>query len=50
MRIAMRLLTSGRVSMEGLVTHRFPLEEIDAAFRTAIERPPGYMKATVMPG
>jgi L-iditol 2-dehydrogenase len=50
MGIAMRLLTSGRVSMEGLVTHRFPLEEIDAAFRTAIERPPGYMKATVMPG
>jgi L-iditol 2-dehydrogenase len=49
MAIAMRLLMSGRVSMEGLVTHRFPLEEIDAAFRTAIERPSGYMKATVEP-
>jgi L-iditol 2-dehydrogenase len=49
MAIAMRLLTSGRVSMQGLVTHRLPLDEIDAAFRTAIERPSCYMKATVEP-
>lgn len=50
MRIGMRLLTSGRLSMDGLVTHRFPLDEIDRAFRTAIEKPPGFVKATVEPG
>jgi L-iditol 2-dehydrogenase len=49
MRIGMRLLTSGRISMEGLVTHRFPLEHIDRAFETAIEKPPGFVKATVEP-
>jgi threonine dehydrogenase-like Zn-dependent dehydrogenase len=49
MRVGMRLLTSGRVSMEGLVTHRFPLEEIDDAFRTAHEKPEGFVKATVIP-
>jgi L-iditol 2-dehydrogenase len=49
MRIAMRLLTSGRLAMEGLVTHRFPLEEIDRAFGTAVEKPPGFVKATVEP-
>ncbi|MFN2589992.1 MAG: alcohol dehydrogenase catalytic domain-containing protein [Actinomycetota bacterium] len=49
MGIGMRLLTSGRLSMDGLVTHRFPLEEIDRAFRTAIDKPPGFVKATVEP-
>ena len=33
--------------MEGLVTHRFSLEDIDKAFRTAVEKPPGFVKATV---
>jgi L-iditol 2-dehydrogenase len=49
MRAGMRLLTSGRISLEGLVTHRFPLVMIDEAFRTAIEKPPGFVKATVTP-
>jgi len=49
MDIAMRLLTSGRIKMDGLVTHRFPLDRIDDAFRTAIEKPAGFVKATVMP-
>jgi L-iditol 2-dehydrogenase len=49
MRAAMRLVTSGRVSLEGLVTHRFPLATIDEAFRTAIEKPDGFVKATVTP-
>ncbi len=47
MRVGMRLLTSGRLSLEGLVSHRFPLTEIDQAFTTAIEKPPGFVKATV---
>jgi L-iditol 2-dehydrogenase len=49
MRAGMRLVTSGRLSLEGLVTHRFPLATIDEAFRTAIEKPEGFVKATVTP-
>jgi L-iditol 2-dehydrogenase len=49
MRAGMRLVTSGRISLEGLVTHRFPLATIDEAFRTAIEKPEGFVKATVTP-
>jgi L-iditol 2-dehydrogenase len=49
MEVGMRLLTSGRIRLDDLVTHRFPLEEIDEAFRTAIEKPPGFVKATVIP-
>jgi L-iditol 2-dehydrogenase len=49
MRIGMRLLTSGRIRLDDLVTHRFSLDEIDAAFLAAIEKPPGFVKATVTP-
>lgn len=48
MRIGMRLLTSGRLSLEDLVTHRFPLSDIGAAFRTAHEKPEGFVKSTVV--
>ena len=47
MRAGMRLLTSGRISLDGLVTHRFPLPDIEAAFRTAVDKPEGFVKATV---
>ena len=49
MHIGMRLLTSGRLRLDDLVTHRFPLDAIDDAFRAAIEKPPGFVKATVIP-
>lgn len=49
MRRGMRLLTSGRISLAGLVTHPVPLERIDEAFRAAIEKPAGFVKATVRP-
>jgi threonine dehydrogenase-like Zn-dependent dehydrogenase len=49
MRAGMRLVTSGRISLEDLVTHRFPLATIDQAFHTAIEKPTGFVKATVIP-
>jgi 2-desacetyl-2-hydroxyethyl bacteriochlorophyllide A dehydrogenase len=45
----MRLLTAGRISLEGMVTHRFPLERIDEAFATAVDKPDGFVKATVNP-
>jgi L-iditol 2-dehydrogenase len=49
MEIAMRLLTSERIRLDDLVTHRFPLDDIDDAFRAAIDKPPGFVKATVIP-
>ncbi len=48
MRIGMRLLTSGRLSFEDLVTHRYPLIEINQAFATACEKPEGFVKSTVV--
>jgi L-iditol 2-dehydrogenase len=32
---ALRLLASGRIQGQDLITHRFPLEQINAAFETA---------------
>lgn len=48
MRIGMRLLTSGRLTLEDLVTHRFPLSEINQAFQAAHEKPEGFIKSTVL--
>lgn len=48
MTVGMRLLTAGRLSLDGLVTHRFRLEEADAAFRAAVDKPEGFAKATVI--
>ena len=45
----MRLLTSGSISLAGLVTHRYPLEEIGAALQALVDKPEGFVKATVMP-
>jgi L-iditol 2-dehydrogenase len=47
MSIGMRLLTAGRISLDGLVTHRFGLDAINDAFATAVEKPEGFVKATV---
>jgi 2-desacetyl-2-hydroxyethyl bacteriochlorophyllide A dehydrogenase len=48
MRIGMRLLTSGRLTLEDLVTHRFPLSEINQAFQAAHEKPEGFIKSTIV--
>jgi threonine dehydrogenase-like Zn-dependent dehydrogenase len=50
MRTGMRLLTSGRLSLEGLVSHRFCLEDINQAFQTACDKPEGFVKSTVIMG
>jgi threonine dehydrogenase-like Zn-dependent dehydrogenase len=47
METGMRLLRSGQISLDGLVTHRFSLEEIGAAFEASHAKPPGFTKATV---
>jgi 2-desacetyl-2-hydroxyethyl bacteriochlorophyllide A dehydrogenase len=48
MSVGMRLVTSGRLSLEGLVTHGFTLEQINDAFATAVAKPDGFVKATVV--
>ncbi|MGI8434432.1 MAG: zinc-binding dehydrogenase [Nocardioidaceae bacterium] len=50
MTVGMRLLSSGALDVASLVTHRFALGDIDTAFRTASEKPPGFVKATVLCG
>ena len=50
MRIGMRLLTSGRLNLDGLVTHRFSLPDINRAFETAHAKPQGFVKSTVAIG
>jgi L-iditol 2-dehydrogenase len=48
MRIGMRLLTSARLDLADLVTHRFQLNEIDKAFLAAHEKPEGFVKSTIV--
>jgi L-iditol 2-dehydrogenase len=47
MRQGMRLLTSGRIALDDLVSHRFGLADVNEAFAVAVEKPPGFVKATV---
>lgn len=47
MAVGMRLVSSGVLSMDGLVTHRFPLERINDAFATMRDKPDGFVKAVV---
>jgi threonine dehydrogenase-like Zn-dependent dehydrogenase len=46
---AVRLAASGELDVVGLVTHTFPLEELDQAFAAASRRRPGFLKAVVCP-
>lgn len=48
METGMRLLRAGRIDMEPLVTHRFPLSRIGDAFQSAHDKPHGFAKATVV--
>jgi L-iditol 2-dehydrogenase len=48
MRTGMRLLTSGRLEISDLVTHRYALADVERAFATAMEKPDGFVKATVL--
>ncbi|HET9985082.1 MAG TPA: zinc-binding dehydrogenase [Longimicrobiales bacterium] len=46
---AVRLLAEGVLDLAPLLTHFFPLEEINQAFATAAARPGGFLKAVVTP-
>jgi threonine dehydrogenase-like Zn-dependent dehydrogenase len=50
MRTGMRLLSSGRIRIDDLVTHRFALEDVGRAFQVAVEKPAGFVKSTVIVG
>ncbi len=50
MRIGARLTGAGLVDQSDLVTHTFPLQDIGTAFATAVAKPPGFVKATVVMG
>lgn len=47
MSVGARLLASGSLSLDGLVTHRYRLERIDEAFATLRDKPPGFAKAVI---
>lgn len=47
MSVGMRLVAGGELSLAGLVTHRFPLEEINDAFAALRAKPPGFVKAVI---
>jgi threonine dehydrogenase-like Zn-dependent dehydrogenase len=47
MAVGMRLVAVGELSMDGLVSHRFPLERIDEAFAALRDKPEGFVKAVV---
>ena len=47
MDIGARLLTAGALDLTRLVTHRFDLADINEAFRAAVTKPDGFVKAIV---
>jgi threonine dehydrogenase-like Zn-dependent dehydrogenase len=47
MSVGMRLLAAGVLSLDGLVTHRFPLDRINDAFATLRDKPEGFAKAVI---
>lgn len=49
MRRAVAALAEGRIPLDRLITHRFGLDELDAAMRMQQERPDGYLKGIVTP-
>jgi Zn-dependent alcohol dehydrogenase len=47
MKLAAGYIERGEVNVDKLLTHSFELSEINEAFQTAVERPDGFVKATV---
>jgi threonine dehydrogenase-like Zn-dependent dehydrogenase len=47
--VAIEIIASGRVSTDGMVTHRFPLEQAAAAFQTAADKSSGSLKVHIRP-
>ena len=47
MQVGVDLLATRRLSLQPLITHRYPLEKIAAAFSNLAEKPPGFIKAVI---
>ncbi|HID90465.1 TPA: NAD(P)-dependent alcohol dehydrogenase, partial [Candidatus Bathyarchaeota archaeon] len=47
--IALELVSSGKVNVRPLITHRFPLEELERAIRIVEERSENVIKAIIRP-
>ena len=45
--VATDLMASGRVQLEGMVTHRFPLERIQSGFESAYDKSTGSIKVQI---
>jgi threonine dehydrogenase-like Zn-dependent dehydrogenase len=45
LRDAVEAVSAGRLDVSRLITHRFGLEELGAAYRISLERPDGFVKA-----
>ena len=41
------LAAAGRIDLASLITHRYPLSEVDAAFTALVEKPDGFIKAVI---
>jgi 2-desacetyl-2-hydroxyethyl bacteriochlorophyllide A dehydrogenase len=41
------LVAAGRIDVAGLITHRYPLADLDQAFTALVEKPDGFVKAVV---
>jgi len=48
MEIGLQLLESGKLVMDDLVTHRYPLAEINEAFRTATQKSDDFVKGVII--
>jgi threonine dehydrogenase-like Zn-dependent dehydrogenase len=49
LRAAVQLVADDEIDVKPLLSEPFPLESLDAAFRSTIDRPDGFMKAIVTP-
>jgi threonine dehydrogenase-like Zn-dependent dehydrogenase len=47
-RIGMALLNTGKIEMAPLITHKYPLDKIEAAFTAAKEKPRGFVKSVII--
>jgi threonine dehydrogenase-like Zn-dependent dehydrogenase len=43
------LLEENKLNLAPLITHTYPLEEINIAYRDVVEKPPGFVKAVIIP-
>lgn len=47
-RIGMELLNSGKLNMQPLITHRYKLNDIEAAFNAALTKPERFVKSVIV--